>query len=138
MNFCNKFGVKNLLYHRWKDLHWKSKVSLYIIWYVFGLRAGEIWTKSYGQKYKKFCLFWQKTGFFKSYFWQRIDAILEDVSGDEAVVECLTINFKTTIFHHSKYYGSPTRVTKLKVASNMADPISFKISDSTLKIMSLF
>ena len=36
----------------------------------------------------------------------------------------LVINLKTTIFQCSKSYGSPTRVTRLKVASNMADPIS--------------
>ena len=31
---------------------------------------------------------------------------------------------KTTIFQNSKNYGSPTRITRLKVALNMADPIS--------------
>ena len=30
----------------------------------------------------------------------------------------------TIIFQRSKNYGSPTRVTRLKVAPNMADPIS--------------
>ena len=31
---------------------------------------------------------------------------------------------KTTIFQYFKNYGSLTRVTRLEVASNMADPIS--------------
>ena len=39
---------------------------------------------------------------------------------------CLMLNYdlKTIIFQCSKNYGSPTRVTRLKVAPNMADPIS--------------
>ena len=35
-----------------------------------------------------------------------------------------TINLKIIIFQCSKNYGSPTRVTRLKVTPNMADPIS--------------
>ena len=55
----------------------------------------------------------------------RIDAISEDVPGGETIVECYNINFKTTIFQRSKYYGSPTRarIIRLKFASSMADPI---------------
>ena len=33
---------------------------------------------------------------------------------------------------NTKYNGSPTRVTRSKVASNMADAISIRHSDSTL------
>ena len=40
-----------------------------------------------------------------------VDAILEDVSVTETIVWCLIINSKTTSFHCSKNYGSPTRVT---------------------------
>ena len=40
---------------------------------------------------------------------------------------------KTTIFQCSKNYVSLTCVTRLKVAPNMADPISIKDSDSRLK-----
>ena len=43
------------------------------------------------------------------------------------------MNLKTSIFQRSKYYGSPTPATKLKVILNMADPISVRHSDSTLK-----
>ena len=43
------------------------------------------------------------------------------------------MNLKTTIFRCSKNCGSPTRVTRLKVAPNMADRISLKDSGSCLK-----
>ena len=61
-----------------------------------------------------------------NYFWQNVDAILEDVSVTKTIVWCWTINIKTIIFQCSKNYGSPTRtrVSRLKVAPNMADPIS--------------
>ena len=36
-------------------------------------------------------------------------------------------------FQCSKKHGSPTRVTRLKVAPKMADPISFKTQDSSLE-----
>ena len=60
-----------------------------------------------------------------NHFEQRFDAILEDVSVTETIVWCYIINLKTIIFQCSKNYGTPTRVTRLKVAPNMADPISF-------------
>ena len=45
--------------------------------------ASEIWTKSYGPNYTKFWAFREKKKqiFFFNPIWQRIDAILEDVSG---------------------------------------------------------
>ena len=52
-------------------------------------------------------------------FWQDVDAILEEVSVTETI-----INSKTIVFQCSQSYGTPTRVTRLKVAPNMADPIS--------------
>ena len=65
-----------------------------------------------------------------NHFWQSFDAILEDVSVTETTVWCSTINSKTIIFQCSKSHGSPirsqTRVTRLKVAPNMVDPISLK------------
>ena len=57
-------------------------------------------------------------------FWQSADAILEYVSVTKTIVWCLNINSKTIIFQCSKSYGSSTRVTRLKVAPNIADPIS--------------
>ena len=44
--------------------------------------ANEIWTKSYGPNYVKFWAFWQNR-FFYNHFWQRVGAILEDVSEAE-------------------------------------------------------
>ena len=61
-----------------------------------------------------------------NYFWQSVDAILEDVSVIKTIVSCLIINLKTIIFQCSENYNysSPTRASGLKVAPNMADPIS--------------
>ena len=56
-----------------------------------------------------------------NHFWQ---SVLEDVPVTETIVWCKTINLKTIIFQCSKNHGSPTRVTRLKVAPNMANPIS--------------
>ena len=75
--------------------------------------------------------FLTKNQVFKNHFWQSADAILEDVSVAETIVQCKNINFQTTIFQCSKNYSSLTRVTRLKVAPNMADPISIKDWDST-------
>ena len=41
------------------------------------------------------------------------------------------------IFQCYKNYGSLTRVTRLKVVLNMADPISIEDSDSRLNIMDI-
>ena len=60
---------------------------------------------------RNFELFDQKiVVFFLNHFWQSVDAILEDVSVDETIIECSTINLKTTIFQCFKNYGSSTRV----------------------------
>ena len=77
--------------------------------------------KSYGPNYTKFWAFWHK---MVNHFWQSVDAILEDISGTETIVWWITINLKTIIFQCSKTYSSLTRVTRLKVAPNMTDPIS--------------
>ena len=73
------------------------------------------------QTIQNFVLFWQK---MVNNFWQSVDAIMEDVPVTETIVWCQNIDLKTIIFQCSKNYGSPTRVTRLKVAPNMADPIS--------------
>ena len=59
-----------------------------------------------------------------NHFWQHVDAILEDVSVTEAIFWCWNINVKTIIFQCSNNDDSPTRVTELNVAPNIADPIS--------------
>ena len=49
--------------------------------------ASENWTKSYGLNCMKFWGFWmKKTRFFYKHFWQRVDAVLEDVSAAEIIV----------------------------------------------------
>ena len=62
-----------------------------------------------------------------NHFWQSVDATSEDVSVTETIVWCQTINLKIVIFQCSKNYGSAMRVTMLKVAPNMADPISLNV-----------
>ena len=88
-----------------------------------------IWTKSYGPNYTKYWAFWQK---MVNHFWQNVDTFLEDVSVTETIVWGWTINSKTIILQCSKNYGNSTRVTRLKVKPNMADPIFLK-RDRSLK-----
>ena len=76
----------------------------------------EIWTKSYGLNYTKKLVFY-------NHFWQRFDAILDDVSLAKTMLN-YWFELKTVVFQRSKIYGTPTLVTRLKVAPNMADPIS--------------
>ena len=91
---------------------------------MFVPHASEIWIESYGPNCTKFWAIWQKTGFLKNHLWQSVDTILGDASVHVAETIIVSINMTTTIFQSSKNYGSPTRVTRLKVALNMADPIS--------------
>ena len=53
---------------------------------MFVPHTSEIWTKSYGSNYTKFWAFWQKIGVFVTIFWQRVDALLADVSVAEIIV----------------------------------------------------
>ena len=46
----------------------------------------------------------------------------------------LTVAWKTSIFQCSKKYGSPTRETRMKVALNMADPISLNKKEITVAL----
>ena len=66
-----------------------------------------------------------------NHFWQRVNAILEDVSVNEIIVWCLNMNLKTIIFPCSKDNGIATRVTRLKIAPNIADQsVLTKTADS--------
>ena len=62
-----------------------------------------LWTKSYGPNYTKVWAFWpkqnktknknknknkKKNGFFFNHSWKSVDAILEDVSVAETIVQC--------------------------------------------------
>ena len=62
---------------------------------------------------------------------------MQDVSVAETIVQWYTIYFQTTIFQCSKNFGSPTSVTRLKIAPNMADPTSMKHSVSSLEVGAL-
>ena len=67
-----------------------------------------------------------KAGFQKNIF----DKALTPCSWNKYLM--LRYYLNTTIFQCRNNYGSPTRVTRLKVAPNMADPISLKDSDRCL------
>ena len=82
--------------------------------------ASEISAKSYRPNSTKFWVFDQKKPVFYNHFWQRGDAILEDVSLAEIIFNAKLF----IIFQCSKNYGTPTLVTRLNVAPNMADPIN--------------
>ena len=113
--------------------------------------ASEIWTKSIGPNYKKLWAFWQEkkktkqnktkrvlknifdkalTPFWKTFLQVKhlFDAKLLISTPPSFSVPQITvvqtINFHTTVFQCSTNYGSSTRVTRLKVAPNMAIPIS--------------
>ena len=63
-----------------------SKVSPYIIWYVFGPHVGEFEPNRMVQNVKKKNeLFRQKTEFFK-HFWRSVAVILQEVSAAESIV----------------------------------------------------
>ena len=52
---------------------------------MFVPHASVIWTKSYGPNYTRLS-FLSKNVFFYDNFWQRVDAILEDVSVAKIIV----------------------------------------------------
>ena len=85
--FFQKFAMKTFRCYRWKCWHWKTKVSQYIIWYVLGPHAGEIWTKSYCPKCTKFLAFWQKIEFFSNHLRQKRWRHFEDVPVAETSVQ---------------------------------------------------
>ena len=69
----------------------------------------------------------QTTGNFELFTTKKkIDAIFRNISVGEKNCLIKIINLKTTIFKCSKIYSISTRVTRFKVATNIADPISFK------------
>ena len=86
------------------------------------------------KKYKCFFFLF----FFFNHFWQSV-GILEDVSVVETIVECWNIYFfQATSSQCCKNNGSPTSVTRLKVAPNMTDVTSIKYAVSSLKGTSVF
>ena len=108
-----------------------------LIWKLFVPHANKIWTKSYGPNYTKFWAFWQKkktkqnktktktnknknknTGFFKTIFDKQLTPCWKTFMWLKQL-----FSFQTTSFQCFKNYGSLTRVTRLKVAPNMTDPI---------------
>ena len=77
----------------------------------------------------------KKPGFWKP-FLIKGGRHFEDVSVAKTIPWCLTINWKIILFRCFKNYGSPTRVTRLKISPNIPGPISLEDSDRFLKISS--
>ena len=111
IKLCSKFAIKILLCYRCKCWHWKSKVSSYIIWYVFGLYAGKIWIKLYvvwAKNVKSLQLF-DRNEIKKKYFWQSATAILQDVSEMKRL-----FNSKLLIFRILSFSVAKTMVVRLE------------------------
>ena len=65
--------------------------------------------------------FWFFNGFFKTIFDKALTPFCKTCLQLKQV-----LNAKLLIFQCSKHFGSPTHVTRLKVAANMSDPTSMK------------
>ena len=120
--------------NRYKCWHWRSKVSPYNILYVFWQHTGEIWTKSYCPKYSKFWAFWQKTDFLKTPFDKSLTPFCK------TFVPLKQLFNGGLLFFWILFFSVPqiivvrhTRVIRLKVSPNMADPTSMEHSVSSLK-----
>ena len=82
INFAVCLPLNSTCYHC-KCWHWKSRISHYVIWYVFvfGPHAGEIWIKSFGPKCTEFWVFWQKTRILKLFLTKRWRHVTRCVCG---------------------------------------------------------
>ena len=72
-----------------------------------------------------------------NHFWQIVGSTLKEVFVSKTFKWCQTVNQKISISHYSKIYGCLTRLTRLNVAVNMADPTSLMARDRTLNICHL-
>ena len=74
---------------------------------VYATRQQDLYISNYRNE-MKWSAFGQKSVI---YFWQSVNAILEDVSVAKTILRCKNINPKTFIFLCSKICGKPTNVT---------------------------
>ena len=70
--------------------------------------------------------FRQKTGFLKTIFDKAFTPFWKTFLELEQLFNAKLLISRLPFFQCFKNYGSPPHVTRLKVAPNMADPISFK------------
>ena len=81
--------------------------------------------------------FWGKTSSFKNIFDKALTPFckkflwLKQLFDGKLLIFrqlsfCVSISLFNTIVRCSKHYGNPTRVTRLKVAPNMADPNQYE------------
>ena len=90
-SYCKNWFSNRVFYVTIADADIESLHSLHTLFDKY-LDHMEIWTKSYGPNYTKFCAFSQK---MVNHFCQSVDAILEDVSMTETIVWCWTISLNT-------------------------------------------
>ena len=76
--------------------------------------------------------FFDKNRVFKKNL-TNVDATLQDVSVPETIFNGKLLIFKLLSFSFEKIRVVPTRVSRLKIAPNMADPTSIKDSVNSLK-----
>ena len=87
--FCNQFVIKTLFHATITYADIGSRKSLHIhSLKLFVQYASEIWTKPYDFEYTihEIWAFDQKNRLFYNHFWQRVDAISEEVSVPEIIV----------------------------------------------------
>ena len=120
--------VKTIPSYHSKCWNWSSKVTSKIIVYVLRLHACEIWTKIFNFLKDK-----PKKWLFKTIFPKRWRHF-EDISEAKTSVECKTLIWRLFIFQRSNNYDSLTRFIRLKIATNIAGPISNEHSESSLNI----
>ena len=130
--FCSKFAIRTFPCYRCKCWHLNSKVSLYIIWYVFGPHTGEIWTKSYGPKCTKLRGFGQNPKFFKT--------ILDKELTPFCTMFFLLQPYLLINYYYLDYYLSPFQklrysdtYNQVKSCTKHGRPTSMKNQISSLK-----
>ena len=101
--FCCKSDIKTFQSYCCKCWHWKSTVSAYIVWYVFGAHTGEIWTKSYGPIYTKFWFFfWRKPDFLKTIFDKVLTLFCKTFVQPKQMFNCKLLTFRLLPFSVAK------------------------------------
>ena len=134
-SFATNFEIKCVHCKCW---HWKSKICPYIIWYVFGHMLVKFEQNCMVRNIQNFELFNRKPGLFKAFFWTKLWRHLWWCFCSWN--NCWMLNYWFEDSHLSvfwiKKYESTTLPTRLKVASNMADPISIYTQTVALKYIS--
>ena len=106
LSFCSKFEIETRPCYHFKCWHGGFKSLDTLFWYGFGIQIDETWKVVWSEMYK-ILSFWAKIWVLKK--WERVDAILQDVS----VAETIMFNGKILSFTVPKMIVTP--VTRLNV-----------------------